>query len=449
MDGTATEGQLSADDQPSEEARAALENGLGRTPVMGWNSWNKLGCNGLTDSAVRGIADAMVSSGMAAVGYKYINLDDCWQLLGRDAARHVRVDTAKFPNGIKALADYVHGKGLKLGIYSDHGNKTCAGREGSHGYETVDANDYAAWGVDLLKYDNCNLVDNDMQVDYTRMGNALAASGRPIVYSICAWSFQSWMPSVGNYWRTTGDIWDNWGSMTGNFDNNAKYAANAKPGAFNDPDMLEVGNGGMTDTEYRSHFSLWAIASAPLIAGNDLRTMSAATKAILTAKEIIDVDQDPLGKQGTLVYSSNGLQIYSKIVQGTGVRVAALFNRSAATATMTVSWTQLGLAMGSATVRDLWAKTDRGTFTNSYSVSVPSHGTAMLRVVGKSDPTQAGYTRCASENGTCTFSGTASVAYGANNLFNYKTATTSIACNNATFGDPISGVTKACYYKKI
>src|SRR6185436_3157162 len=228
----------------------ALNNGLALTPPMGWNSWNNFGCN-VSDTLIRGMADAMVSSGMAAAGYQYVNIDDCWQNVGRTNG-HVTATTS-FPTGIQGTADYIHSKGLKLGVYSDHGTATCAGRAGSYGFETTDANDYAAWGVDYLKYDNCNLPAGDnVQQDYVNMKNALAASGRAIVYSICAWNFQSWMPSTGNLWRTTGDITDSWSSMIGKYDTNVSLASFAGPGAWNDPDMMEIGRGGMTDTEYRT-----------------------------------------------------------------------------------------------------------------------------------------------------------------------------------------------------
>jgi alpha-galactosidase len=392
-----------------------LENGVARTPPMGWNGWNKFGCN-ITDALVRSMADAMVSSGMKDAGYQYLNLDDCWQATGRTNG-HVNVDP-DFPNGIKPLADYVHSKGLKLGLYSDRGTQTCMGREGSHNYETTDANDYAAWGVDYLKYDSC-YADSDIQYDYTQMRNALAASGRSIVYSICAWKFYNWAPATGNLWRTTEDIADNWSSMIGKYDINVELASYAQPGAWNDPDMLEIGNGGMTDTEYRTHMSLWSIMAAPLIAGNDLRGMSQATKDILMAPEIIAVDQDPLGKQGVKVRDDGDHEVISKEMieanvravrwseirlpaedatvrmplplisfdtSGKNVRAVALLNRSDSAADITVRWSEIGLPAGYATVRDLWARADRGTFLDSYTVSVPSHGTAMLKIVHSTGP---------------------------------------------------------------
>jgi alpha-galactosidase len=357
---------------------AASYNGLANTPPMGWNSWNKFGCN-VSDAMIRGMADAMVSSGMAKAGYQYINIDDCWQQVGRDANKHVR-PTSSFPD-MKALADYLHSKGLKLGVYSDRGTKTCGGREGAHGYETMDATDYAAWGVDYLKYDNCfPAPGSDIKQDYENMRDALVKSGRDIVFSICAWEFFEWSPSTGNLWRTTLDIKDKWSRMLEMYDGNVVLAKYAKPGSWNDPDMLEVGNGGMTDTEYRSHMSLWTIMAAPLISGNDLRTMSAATKAIIMAPEIIAVDQDSLGMQGLKVRDDGNSEVLSKIMVGANVRTVALFNRGESVSTIKVSWSEIGLPTGKATVRDLWATKDLGEFVGSYSVSVPSHGTAMLRI---------------------------------------------------------------------
>jgi alpha-galactosidase len=362
---------------------------------MGWNSWNKFG-GSITDTLVRGIADAMVSSGMQTAGYQYINIDDMWQS-SRDSSGNIVPDSSKFPNGMKALADYVHGKGLKLGLYSDRGTKTCAGRPGSYSYETKDAQAYASWGVDYLKYDNCSPAGgSDITTDYTNMSNALKASGRPIVFSLCAWWFYTWETSIGQLWRTTTDIKDTWASFIANLDANggwtprysdANYgspgiAQYASPGHWNDPDMLEVGNGGMTDTEYQSHFSLWAIMAAPLIAGNDIRSMSAATKNVLTNADVIAVDQDPLGAQGKPISTSTTLEVWSKKLSGNQTYAVVLFNRTGASADITVTWSSLGITSASATVRDLWSHTDLGPTATQYTATVPSHGVVMLKVVG-------------------------------------------------------------------
>jgi alpha-galactosidase len=366
------------------------------TPPMGWNSWNKFG-GSITDTLVRGIADAMVSSGMQAAGYQFINIDDMWQAASRDASGNIVPDSSKFPNGMKALADYVHGKGLKLGLYSDRGTKTCAGRPGSYSYETKDAQTYASWGADYLKYDNCSpAAGSNMQTDYTNMSNALKASGRPIVFSLCAWWFYTWETPIGQLWRTTTDIKDTWASFTANLDANggwtprysdANYgspgiAQYASPGHWNDPDMLEVGNGGMTDTEYQSHFSLWAIMAAPLIAGNDIRSMTATTKNVLTNADVIAVDQDPLGIQGKPISTSTTLEVWSKKLSGNQTYAVVLFNRTAASASITVTWASLGMTSTSATVRDLWSHTDLGPTATQYTATVSSHGVVMLKVVG-------------------------------------------------------------------
>ncbi len=363
---------------------AALDNGLARTPPMGWNSWNKFGCN-VSETLIKGIADAMVSSGMQAAGYEYVNIDDCWQT-GRDSSGNIVADASRFPSGMKALADYVHAKGLKLGVYTDAGTATCAGRPGTLNHEQQDANTYAAWGVDYVKEDWCNTSGLDPATQYAKFRDALAATKRPILFSICNWGVNSpwnWGPTTGNMWRTTGDISDSWNSMLSILDQNGQHASAAGPGAWNDPDMLEIGNGGMSATEYRTHMSMWAIMAAPLIAGNDIRSMSAETHDILTAPEVIAVDQDPAGVQGVKVADNGaGLQVWAKRLQQTGAVAVALLNRSGGTATITANWSAIGLASGSATVRDLWARVDRGSYTNAYSASVPSHGTVLVKIVG-------------------------------------------------------------------
>ncbi len=360
----------------------ALTNGLALTPPMGWNSWNNFGCN-INESMIKSMADAMATNGMKATGYQFINLDDCWQV-SRDPSGVIVADPARFPSGIKALADYVHAKGLKLGVYSDHGLQTCAGRPGGYGYEYLDANTYAAWGVDYLKYDNCNLPPGDNpQTDYFHMSDALLKCGHPITFSICAWSFVSWDPDLGNLWRTTGDISDSYPSMISKLAGNSKSAFLAGPGRWNDPDMLEVGRGGMTTTEDRSHFTLWCLMAAPLLAGNNLTNMSAQTLAILTNPEVIAVDQDPAGEQGIQVAGSSTNQVWCKPL-GTGfnTKAVALFNNTTNAASLTANWTDLGLQPGPATVRELWARTDLGTFTDSFTTNVPAHGVVLLKVVG-------------------------------------------------------------------
>ncbi|HYK82285.1 MAG TPA: glycoside hydrolase family 27 protein [Gemmatimonadales bacterium] len=367
---------------PRGLARAALDNGLARTPPMGWNSWNHFGCD-VSDRLLRETADAMVASGLRDAGYRYVVIDDCWQV-ARDHDGTLVADSARFPHGIRALADYVHARGLKFGLYTDAGTKTCQGRPGSYGHEAEDARTFATWGVDYVKEDWCNAPGLDAPTQYATFRDALARAGRPIVFSICEWGANQpweWAPRIGNLWRTTDDIEDKWSSMLDNLDVSAQHAAAAGPGAWNDPDMLEVGNGGMTDDEYRAHLSLWAIMAAPLIAGNDVRTMSAATRDILTNREVIAVDQDSLGVQGGLVWEAPPeLQVWAKPLIG-GARAVALLNRSAAPAKITLWLPRIGVRVDSVTVRDLWAHAERGTFGGQYSAMVPAHGVVMLRVV--------------------------------------------------------------------
>jgi alpha-galactosidase len=360
----------------------ALTNGLALKPPMGWNSWNHYWCN-INEATIRRMADVMATNGMKAAGYEFINIDDCWQV-SRDANGAILADPTRFPSGIKALADYVHSKGLKLGVYSDHGLTTCAGKPGSYGYEYIDANTYASWGVDYLKFDNCNLPAGDVpRVDYLRMADALMKSGRPITFSVCAWAFASWDPDAGNLWRTTGDISDSYSSMLSNLGGNSAPAFLAGPGRWNDPDMLEVGNGGMTFAEYQSHFSLWCIVAAPLIAGNDLTAMSTQTASILTNAELIAVDQDPAGEQGIKLVNTSTNQIWVKpLGYDFSTKAVALFNTNSSASIVSVNWTNIGLQAGAATVRDLWGKTNLGVFTDGFTTNVPSHGVVVLKITG-------------------------------------------------------------------
>jgi alpha-galactosidase len=358
-----------------------LDDGLARTPPMGWNTWNKFGCN-VSERLIRETADAMVSSGMKDAGYRYVVIDDCWQVY-RDTSGTIVADPQRFPSGMKALADYIHSKGLLFGIYTDAGRATCQGRPGTYRHEEQDARTYAEWGVDYVKEDWCNAQGLKAPEQYRKFRDALDATGRPIVLSICEWGSNrpwEWAPGTGHLWRTTDDISDTWASMLYNYDLSAIHQNVAGPGGWNDPDMLEVGNGGMTDDEYRAHFALWAIAAAPLMAGNDLRTMSEATRAILTNPEVIAVDQDSLGVQGWLAEQpAAGLQVWMKPLRD-GSRAVALLNRTDAEAEMAVDWAAIGLGPGRATVRDLWARADRGVVQNRYAARVPSHAVMMVKV---------------------------------------------------------------------
>src|ERR1700674_2228363 len=317
---------------PLPAIHKVADNGLAKTPPMGWNSWNKF-AGRVDDAAVRGMADAMASNGMKEAGYQYINIDDTWEA-GRDAQGNITTNK-KFPD-MKALADYVHGKGLKIGIYSSPGPNTCAGYEGSYGHEEKDARTYAAWGIDYLKYDWCGArtlyTDEEMPALYQIMGDALLKTKRPIVYSLCQYGrldVWKWGADVGgNLWRTTGDIRDAWDSMTRIGFGQNDLAPYAKPGHWNDPDMLEIGNGAMSETEYKTHMSLWALLAAPLLAGNDLRSIAPAILAILTNREVIAVDQDKDGKQGKQVWKSGDQEIWVRPLSG-GAHAVALFNRAA------------------------------------------------------------------------------------------------------------------------
>ncbi len=352
---------------------------LAPTPPMGWNSWNKFGCN-VSDKLIREMANAVVSSGMQAAGYQYVNIDDCWQV-SRDASGTIVADPARFPSGIKALADYVHGKGLKLGIYTDAGTGTCEKRPGSLNHEVQDAKTYASWGIDYVKIDWCNAEGLDPVVQYGKFRDALANSGRPIVFSICNWGVKTpwrWGPATGNLWRTTGDINDTYGRMSLiGFGQNGleKFAG---PGHWNDPDMLEVGNGGMKRDEYRTHMALWALLAAPLLAGNDLRNMSPETKELLLNSEVLAVDQDAKGVQGHRVWEEGPLEIWVKPLAD-GSHAVGLFNRSESATKMTLDFKSIG-APASAKLRDLLDHKDLGTAQNSYSAEVPTHGVVLVKV---------------------------------------------------------------------
>jgi alpha-galactosidase len=378
----------------SQENKAASPStGLAPTPPMGWNSWNKFACN-VSEDLIKGAADALVASGMKDAGYEFIVIDDCWQV-ERDKAGNIVPDAKRFPSGMKSLADYVHSKGLKFGIYSDAGEKTCGGRPGGRGHEFQDAIQYAAWGVDYLKYDWCYTGTQDAKASYKLIRDALDASGRPIVLSICEWgNHQPWLwgrEVGGNLWRTTGDIQDRWEGkqkwpggdccslgVMDIVDMQVGIEGYAGPGHWNDPDMLEVGNGGMTTTEYRSHFSLWAMLAAPLMAGNDLNNMKPEIKEILTNREVIAIDQDRLGREGRRVRKDGDFEIWMRPLAD-GSRAVILLNRGTAEKEITVNWTDVEYpAHLSASVRDLWQHKDIGKFTAKFSAPVASHGVVML-----------------------------------------------------------------------
>jgi alpha-galactosidase len=366
---------------------AAAANGLALTPPMGFNDWNAFGCN-VSEALVKQTADFFVSSGMKAAGYQYVNIDDCWMTHNRDANGSLVPDPVKFPDGIKGTADYVHSLGLKLGIYESAGSETCAHYPGSVGHEQTDANDFAAWGVDYLKYDNCGTNSGNASTQaqyiarYQAMADALKNTGRPIVYSLCEWGNQqvwTWGGAMSNLWRSTGDISDNWNSLKSIINQNAPLSQYAKPGAWNDPDMLEIGNGGMTETEYRTHFSLWAEMASPLLVGTDLRKATPATMAIYLNKDVIAVDQDSLGVQGRVISTDGTHLVFAKPLKNGDVAVA-LYNSGDTAATISTTAAQAGLASAPAyALADLWSKKTTET-ARRIAAAVPAHGTVMYRV---------------------------------------------------------------------
>jgi alpha-galactosidase len=370
---------------------------VAQTPPMGWSSWNAH-FNNINASVIRSAADAMVSKGMQAAGYQYVNIDEGWWSGTRDANGNITVDTTQWPGGMQAIAAYIHSKGLKAGIYTDVGVDGCGGtNQGSYGHYAQDMLQFAQWGFDYVKVDWCGgkAMNLDPATQYGQIRDAIASAtaqtGHPMELSITNWGLADpwkWGPTTGTLWRTSSDISStqnsaSWAGILKNFDTATLFPAAQAPGAYNDPDMMEVGVPGITDRESQSHFSLWAIAGAPLLAGNDITTMSDTTKKILTNPEVIAVDQDPLGLQGTKVSEpASGLQVWSKVLTGSGQRAVVLLNRTSSSATITVNWSDIGLAPGIAQVRDLWAHDTRGRYSNHYTTSIPSHGVVMLKVSG-------------------------------------------------------------------
>jgi alpha-galactosidase len=430
----------------------ALDNGVARTPPMGWNSWNTFGCN-INEGLIRQMADSIVSTGLRDLGYQYVVVDDCWFNPNRDSAGNLQGDPSRFPSGMKALGDYLHGKGLKFGLYQVPVDKTCAqyfnsypGATGSQGHEAQDARQFAAWGVDYLKYDWCspNGSINDQVNTFAKMRDALAATGRPIVYSINPNSIhaktgpqRNW-GDVANMWRTTEDITNKWDTGQTNgypmgvkniVDVTVPLAPYAKPGSFTDPDMMEVGRGGMTDTEMRSHFALWAVMASPLIAGNDIRNMDAATRTILSNRNLVTINQDTLGLQATQIANDGTRRVLAKKLANGDVAVA-LFNQGGSTTTVSTTAAAIGKSGTSFTLLDAWANTT-STTTGSIAASVPSHGTVVYRVSGGSTtvpPTTAALVSSAS--GRCldvaqgsTANGTRPVIWDCNGATNQQWST--------------------------
>lgn len=374
----------------------SIFNTLAATPPMGWNSWNKFGCN-ISEKLLREVADEMVTSGMKDAGYEYIVIDDCWQI-SRDSAGNIIADPKSFPNGIQSLADYIHSKGLKLGIYSCAGSLTCQGRPGSRGYQFQDARQYAKWGVDYLKYDWCSNEGQKAEAAYKTMSDALKVSGRPIVFSICEWGESQpwkWAKGIGHLWRTTADIRDcyqcrfDWGGVgvLEIIDTLADLYPYAGPGHWNDAEMLEIGNGGMTRDEYITHFSMWSMLAAPLMAGNDLRSMTKETLEILTNKEVIAVDQDKLGQQARRFMDMGEHEIWAKPLADGEIAVCFL-NRTDREWSLDYNWQKnimyfaadININKKEYTIRDLWRHKDIGTTKTSTKYSIPAHGVLMVRL---------------------------------------------------------------------
>jgi alpha-galactosidase len=383
-------------------ALAQKFSGLALTPPMGWNTWNTFASH-INENLVHETAEAMIANGMRDAGYVYIVLDDTWSAKERDGNGNLVPDPEKFPSGMKALGDYLHAKGFKFGLYSCAGTRTCGDYPGSWGHEFQDARLFASWGVDYLKYDWCNVGTANAQDAYKRMRDALHTAGHPVVFSLCEWGQNKpweWASDVGHLWRTTGDIFDSydgrkgWESgwklildqqyslVSGNGpDGIAKYAG---PGHWNDPDMLEVGNAGLSTAESRAHFSLWCIIAAPLMAGNDVRHMSADTRAILTNRDVIAIDQDPLGKEGfrALAEPAKNIEVWARELKDGEWAVCAL-NTSQNTAELTIDWDRFRwwfLKGAEFSLHDVWANQDVGTTQTSTSATVASHDVILLRL---------------------------------------------------------------------
>ena len=380
-------------------AQAQKFEDLAQTPPMGWNSWNKFGCD-VSEHLIKEIADAMVETGLKDAGYAYLVIDDCWQI-ARDEEGNIIPDPDRFPSGMKALADYVHSKGLKFGIYSDAGTNTCQGRPGSRGYEFQDARTYAAWGVDYLKYDWCNTGTQNPEASYKLMRDALYKAGQPIVFSICEWGSNQpwlWAGEIGHLWRTTGDIqdcWDctfNWGGMgvVQIIDKQVPIRKYSGPGHWNDPDMLEVGNGGLTESENRAHFTMWCMLSAPLMAGNDIRNMDQEIIDILTNKEVIALDQDPLGISALKFVDYGDREVWIKPLKD-GEFAYCFLNRGDDDWNVNYplkkdwlpdpdfGWKRYSID-GNLTVRDLWKHKDIGKSDKAFQGTVPPHDVVLLRL---------------------------------------------------------------------
>ncbi len=370
-----------------------LDNGEGLMPPLGFNTWNHFYCN-INEKVIRQAADAIINLGLKRAGYNYVNIDDCWMGKERNDKGELVPDATRFPHGIKALAEYVHSKGLKLGIYSSAGTKTCQGLPASLGHEVIDAKIWASWGVDYLKYDNCNHDSQSGPVRYAKMRDALNSTGRHIYYSICSWGEEEvwkWANKVGNSWRTTGDIEDKFNSMRTIYQRNAKLYSYAARGGWNDPDMLEVGNGGMPVAAYRTHFALWSMAKSPMLIGCDLTKVPRDSLEILLNKDIIALNQDKVGKQARCIlncadsdFSKDSTHPQFTVVEleNSNYAVAVTnWNDNTAFKDMVVSFAALNLPLKSYKVRDLWLHKDMGPVSDTFTVpTVGVHDTAVYKL---------------------------------------------------------------------
>ncbi|WP_427924543.1 ricin-type beta-trefoil lectin domain protein [Streptomyces sp. cg40] len=385
------------------------------TAPMGWASWNSFAAK-IDYSVIKAQVDAFVASGLPAAGYNYINIDEGWWQGTRDSAGNITVDTSEWPGGMSAIADYIHSKGLKAGIYTDAGANGCgyyyptgrpaAANTGSEGHYAQDMLQFSQWGFDFVKVDWCggDAEGLDAATTYKSISSAVATAaattGRPLTLSICNWGYQNtwnWATGLAPMWRTSTDIYYYGGTASqsavlSNFDQTLHPAAQ-HTGYYNDPDMLTVGMSGLTAAQNRTHMALWAISGAPLLAGNDLTTMTSETAAILKNSDVVAVDQDARGLQGVKVAEdTTGLQVYGRVLSGTGNRAVVLLNRTSSAQNITVRWSDLGLTSASATVRDLWAQSNLGPYATSYTASVPAGGSVMLKVSGGTEAASTNYT---------------------------------------------------------
>ena len=358
-----------------------LSDGLAPTPPMGWNTWNRFGPF-VSESLVLETADALVGTGMRDAGYRYVVIDDAWHESARDDAGDLVENRWAFPHGMAWLAEEIHRRGLRFGLYTCAGDLTCQGYPASRGCEARDAKRFASWGVDFMKVDWCNTRCLDGEPTYRIWSESVRAAGRPMVLSICEWGRHdpwTWSPRLGHMWRTGPDIEDSWASLVDTLDRQVGLHEYAGPDHWNDPDMLEVGNGGMSEEEYRTHFALWAMLAAPLMAGNDVRTMDEATRAILLAPEVIAIDQDPLGRQAMRVVKDGDIEVWSRELAD-GSRAVLLLNRGASSCEAAVTWRALGLSEGERVVRDVWRRSDAGAGREGYSTSTVPHAAVLVRV---------------------------------------------------------------------